>query len=155
MNRAGVPPNIVAFTGGDLLCQPDFYVRSAELIKERNERVWILVETNGYGLTPDNLDRYQQAGIDSFWLDIKAFDDDDVHRRLTGVSNRRILKLPAELKDRGFVLEVSSLFIPRWVETSQIANIARTIASVDADIPFTILAFFPEYKNARRPGTGI
>ena len=54
--------------------------------------------------------------------------------------------MPAELKDRGFVLEVSSLFIPRWVETSQIASIARTIASVDADIPFTILAFFPEYR---------
>ena len=141
----GPARNIVAFTGGDLLCQPDFYVRSAELIKERNERIWILMETNGYGLTPANLDRYQQAGIDSFWLDIKAFDD-EVHRRLTGVSNNRILKLPAELKDRGFVLEVSSLFIPRWVETSQIASIARTIASVDADIPFTILAFFPEYR---------
>jgi len=48
-----------------------------------------------------NLDRYQQAGIDSFWLDIKAFDDEVVHRRLTGVSYNRILKLPAELKARG------------------------------------------------------
>jgi len=48
----GPARNIVAFTGGDLLCLPDFYVRSAELIKEQNERVWILMETNGYGLTP-------------------------------------------------------------------------------------------------------
>ncbi len=141
----GPARNIVSFTGGDLLCQPDFYVRAAEKIKERNSRIWILMETNGYGLTSANLDMYQQAGIDSFWLDIKAFDD-RVHRRLTGVSNTRILKLPAELRDRGFTLEISSLFIPGWVETDQIAQIAHLVASVDEGIPLTILAFFPEYR---------
>ncbi len=141
----GPARNIVSFTGGDLLCLPDFYVRTAEKIKELNSRIWILMETNGYGLTPANLDVYQQAGVDSFWLDIKAFDD-KVHRRLTGVSNSRILKLPAEIRERGFTLEIASLFIPGWVETDQIAQIARIIAAADDSIPFTILAFFPEYR---------
>jgi len=141
----GPARNIVAFTGGDLACQPDFYVKSAKLIKGLNERVWVLFETNGYGLTPANLDLFKESEIDSFWLDIKAFDE-ETHRKLTGVSNARILKLPAELKERGFVLEVLSLYIPGWVETPQIARIAAELASVDAEIPFTILAFFPEHK---------
>jgi pyruvate formate lyase activating enzyme len=141
----GPARNIIAFTGGDLACQPDFYAKSAALIKELNENVWVLLETNGYGLTPNTLDLFLQAGMDSFWLDIKAYDE-EVHRRLTGVSNSRILTLPKELKERGFVFEVLSLYIPGWVETDQIGKIAMELASVDAEIPFTILAFFPEYK---------
>jgi pyruvate-formate lyase-activating enzyme len=42
---------------------------------------------------------FEHAGIDSFWLDIKAYND-EVHRRLTGVSNARILKLPEAFKER-------------------------------------------------------
>jgi pyruvate-formate lyase-activating enzyme len=38
------------------------------------------------------------------------------------------------------------LYIPGWVELDQIAKIAELIADVDKSIPFTILAFFPEYK---------
>ena len=141
----GPARNIVAFTGGDLTCRSEFYARSAELIKELNEPVWVLLETNGYGLTPYTLDSFQKAGIDSFWLDIKAYDD-DVHRRLTGVSNARILELPEELKERGFVFEVLSLCIPGWIEADQIGNIAVKLAAVDVEVPFTILAFFPEYR---------
>jgi pyruvate formate lyase activating enzyme len=141
----GPARNIVAFTGGDLTCQPEFYAKSAELIKELEETVWVLIETNGYGLTPHTLDLFQQAGVDSFWLDIKAYDD-TVHRRLTGVSNAHILTLPGELKERGFVFEVLALCIPGWVEANQIGTIAEELASVDTAIPFTILAFFPEYK---------
>ena len=47
---------------------------------------------------------------------------------------------------RGFVLEVLSLFIPGLVEADDLKNIARVLVAVDRNIPFTILAFFPEYK---------
>jgi len=50
-------------------------VKSAELIKGLNENMWVLLETNGYGLTPNTLDSFLQAGIDSFWFDIKAYED--------------------------------------------------------------------------------
>lgn len=150
----GPARNIVAFTGGDLTCQPEFYARSTELIKELNEPVWVLLETNGYGLTPHTLDLFQKAGIDSFWLDIKAYDE-EVHRRLTGVSNARILKLPEELNERGFVFEVLSLCIPGWVDANQIGDIAAELAAVDAEIPFTILAFFPEYKMRDVPAPAL
>ncbi|RLA86686.1 MAG: radical SAM protein [Deltaproteobacteria bacterium] len=141
----GPARNIIAFTGGDLMCQPDFYLRSTEGIKALGKGLWVLLETNGYGLTPRNLDLYREAGVDAFWLDIKAYDP-EVHKRLTGVENRWILRLPEEIRARGFTLEVLTLYIPGWVEVDQIERIARLLSAVDPSIPFTILAFFPQYK---------
>jgi pyruvate-formate lyase-activating enzyme len=143
----GPARNVVAFTGGDLTCCPEFYVQCARLIKEQTD-LWVLIETNGYGLTPQNLDVLKEAGVDSFWLDMKAFDGTD-HKWLTGCFNRNILKLPEEIIKRGFVLEVLSLYIPNLVETPQLKKIAQLIFDVDPEIPFTILAFFPEYQMKR------
>lgn len=136
--------NVVAFTGGDLTCRPDFCAECAELIKAQTD-LWLLIETNGYGLTPRNLDYLKTSGVDAFWLDIKAYEAEK-HRWLTGCSGDRILKLPQEIIKRGFVLEVLSLFIPGLVEADELEKIARSLADVDSGIPFTILAFFPEYK---------
>ena len=90
----------------------------------------------------------KEAGVDSFWLDIKAYDGTD-HKWLTGCFNRNILKLPEEIVKRGFVLEVLSLYIPNLVETPQLKKIAQLIFDVDPEISFTILAFFPEYQMKR------
>ena len=141
----GPARNIIAFTGGDLACQPEFYIEVTKRIKALGEGLLVLFETNGYGLTPENLDLLARVGLDAFWLDIKAYER-EVHQKLTGVSNDWVLKLPAEMLKRGFVLEVLSLYIPGWVETDQIRRIAELLAGVDQEIPFTILAFFPEYR---------
>ncbi len=143
--------NIVGFTGGDLTCQPQFYARCSELIKAHT-RLWVLIETNGYGLTPNHLDLLQSAGVDAYWLDIKAFRE-DVHHWLTGCTNEWILKLPEEMKKRDFTVEVLSLYIPEAVETDQLEAIGAHLARIDREIPFTILAFFPEYqmKKYRSP----
>ena len=53
---------------------------------------------------------------------------------------------PLDILKRGFVLEVLTLYIPAWVETDQIEKIAALLAAVDKNIPFTILAFFPEHE---------
>jgi pyruvate-formate lyase-activating enzyme len=111
----------------------------------------VLIETNGYGLTPQNLDILKGAGVDSFWLDMKAYDGTD-HKWLTGCFNRNILKLPEEIVKRGFVLEVLSLYIPNLVETPQLKKIAQLLFDVNPEIPFTILAFFPEYQMKRYKG---
>jgi len=150
----GPARNIVAFTGGDLTCCPDFYGECARLIKQ-NTKLWVMIETNGYGLTPDNMDYLQEAGVDAFWLDIKA-NDPQKHKWLTGCPNDRILNLPQEMIKRGFVLEVLSLYIPGLVETDDLEKIAGLLAKVDTGIPFTILAFFPEYrmKDYPKPSVG-
>ena len=146
----GPARNIVAFTGGDATCCPEYYSECARQIKSKTD-LWVLIETNGYGLTSQNLNVYQESGVDAFWLDIKAFDE-DTHRWLTGCSNDRILQLPDQIVANGFVLEVLSLYIPEIVETDQLAQIASLLAVIDQDIPFTILAFFPEHRmNHFRP----
>jgi pyruvate-formate lyase-activating enzyme len=149
----GPARNVVAFTGGDLTCCPEFYEDCTLLIKAQTN-LWVLIETNGYGLTPQNLDRLQAAGVDAFWLDIKAHDAEK-HKWLTGCSNAHILRLPEEILKRGFTLEVLSLYIPNLVESDELERIARVLSEVDPAIPFTILAFFPEHqmKDFRRPDT--
>ncbi len=153
MSPQGFGParNIAAFTGGDLTCRPEFYARCARGIKESTD-LWVLIETNGYGLTSQNLDILKDAGVDAFWLDIKAFDPAR-HKWLTGCDNRQILSLPNEMVSRGFVLEVLSLYIPGVVEAGELGQIAGLLAKTDPRVPFTILAFFPEYlmKDTRRP----
>ncbi len=141
----GPARNIISFTGGDLACQPEFYALAAKEIKNLKKDLWILFETNGYGLSSKNLESFRESGIDSFWLDIKAYDE-EIHKRLTGAPNKWILKLPDAIIENDFVLEVLTLYIPGWVEKDQIENIAKVLVKVDARIPFTILAFFQEYK---------
>ncbi len=141
----GPARNIVAFTGGDIACIAEFYAQAAEKIKKECSDIWVLLETNGYGLTPRNLEILASGGVDSFWLDIKAYDE-EVYRKLCGTTNKWILEAPKLIVDMGFTLEALTLYIPGWVELDQIAKIAKLIADVDKSIPFTILAFFPEYK---------
>jgi pyruvate-formate lyase-activating enzyme len=150
----GPARNIVAFTGGDLACRADFYAQATKRIKGAcREEMWILLETNGYGLTPKNLDTLASAGLDSFWLDIKAYDT-ETYRKLCGTTNENVLEAPARIRDRGFVLEVLSLYIPGWVETNQLTRVAELIKELDPNIPFTLLAFFPEYElSGVRPPT--
>ncbi len=143
----GPARNIVAFTGGDLTCCPEFYQECTRLIKAETD-LWVMIETNGYGLTPKNLDLLKEAGVDSFWLDMKAYDEGN-HKWLTGCFNRHLLRVPEEILKRGFVLEVVSLYIPNLVETPDLRKIAKMLVELDPDIPFTILAFIPEYQMKR------
>ncbi len=148
----GPARNIVSFTGGDLYCQPDFYVRSFKLIKKEVPDIWIHIETNGYGLTPKNLEALYEAGLDSIWLDMKAYSR-DTYYVLCGTTNEWVLKLPELIVDVDIVLEVVLLYIPGMVELKEIEGFAELLANVRKDIPVMLLAFFPEYRlrNAREP----
>lgn len=147
LSPQGIGParNIMAFTGGDLTCHADFYCQASEEIKAKTRNMWVLLESNGYGLTPQNLDRMKASGVDSFWLDIKAYDD-EIYKKLCGTTNDWVLESPGSIIERGFVLEVLTLFIPGWVEDDQIKKIAQMISGLDPEIPFTILAFFPAFR---------
>ena len=150
----GPARNILAFTGGDLTCNPQYYALAAERIKEvTEEKLWVLVETNGYALTKKNLLILQEGGVDSFWLDIKAYDEDS-YRKLCGTSNSTVLESLSLMVDLDFTVEVLTLFIPGIVESSQHRQIAKLITDIDSSIPTTLLAFFPSYKlKEKRPPT--
>jgi len=149
----GPARNIIAFTGGDLFCHPEFYSQVVEKTKEIcGSRLWFLGETNGYALTAQNLEELQ-GRIDGFWLDIKAFNS-NTYRQLCGTNNTTVLESPSIIKDHGFTLEVLTLFIPGLVETDEHRKIAGLIAEIDPTIPTTLLAFFPAHKMlTTRPPT--
>ena len=149
----GPARNILAFTGGDLTCNPDYYAKSAEKIKEETDgKIRVLVESNGYALTKKNLKILKEGGVDSYWLDIKAYDN-KVYKKLCGTSNVTVLKSLELIVDFDFTVEVLTLFIPGFVETDQHKQIAQLIANIDEEIPITLLAFFPSYKliDNRKP----
>jgi len=148
----GPARNIISFTGGDLYCQPAFYIKTFKLIKREAPDLWILIETNGYGLTRKNLELFYEAGLDSIWLDLKAYSE-DIYRYLCGTTNRWILEIPYIAKELGIVLEIVLLYIPTLVELDEIEKFAEYLSSIDRGLPVMLLAFFPEYKllNLRTP----
>ncbi|MHA1926926.1 MAG: radical SAM protein [Candidatus Thorarchaeota archaeon] len=107
--------------------------------------LWILLETNGYGLTPKNLEAFAEGGIDAYWLDIKAYSE-EVYRKLCGTTNAHILSSVEEIVNHGFTLEILTLYIPGIVETDEHMKLASLVAEVDPKIPMTLLAFFPCFK---------
>ncbi|UCG71157.1 MAG: radical SAM protein [Thermoplasmata archaeon] len=149
----GPARNIVAFTGGDLTCNPEYYAQATTKIKEMTDgKLWVLIETNGYALTKKNLKILRDGGVDSYWLDIKAYDEAS-YRKLCGTSNSTVLKCLPLMVDLNFTVEVLILHIPGIVETNQHRQIAQLIVDVDSAIPTTLLAFFPSYelKDHRAP----
>ncbi|MFW9994573.1 MAG: radical SAM protein [Candidatus Odinarchaeota archaeon] len=148
----GPARNIAAFTGGDITCVPEYYAEAAMKIKEISDsNLWVLVETNGYGLTDHNLDVLKEGGVDAFWLDIKAYSE-ETYQHLTGCSNQTVLNSVEKILERDFILEILTLYIPGFVETNQHQQIAEFISSFDNEIPTTLLAFFPAYQLAHTRG---
>ena len=137
---------IVSFTGGDMHCYYEFYVECFKSIKrELGDELWIHIETNDYGLVPQVLDELVHSGLDSVWLDMKAYSK-EIYRKLCGTDNEHILELPIRIIEEGLVLEVVLLYIPEFVELNEINKFGELLASVDKDVPVMLLAFFPEYK---------
>jgi pyruvate formate lyase activating enzyme len=91
-------------------------------------------------------------------FDLKAFDE-ELHRALTGVSNRRTLenfaRAAARARERPQppLVVASTLLVPGYVEADQVAKIARFIASLDPATPYALLAFAPNFRMGDLPCT--
>ena len=145
----GPARNIISFTGGDLYCRVEFYEKLFMRLKEEVPRLWVKIETNGYGLTEENLKKYAEAGLDSIWLDLKAYRE-DVYKWLTGTTNKWVLKVPELALKYDIVLEIVLLYIPGIVEIDQIRKFGEYIANIDPEIPTMLIAYFPQYKLRNR-----
>lgn len=77
----------VTISGGEPLAQPQFTLALLEAC--RGQGIHTVLDTTGFGRRENLLAAARAA--DLVLYDLKAFDD-DLHRRLTGVSNRTVLE---------------------------------------------------------------
>jgi len=51
------------------------------------------------------------------------------------------------------ILTASTLLVPGYVDAEEVRNLASLIAEVDSGIPYTLLAFYPQYAMTDLPTT--
>jgi pyruvate formate lyase activating enzyme len=84
-------------------------------------------------------------------FDLKAWNE-TLHIALTGATNRRTLENFEQLakwiplRPEPPLLIASTLMVPGYIDAQEVGRIAELIESLDPEIPYTLLAFHPEYK---------
>ena len=150
--------------GGSPEPQLPFAVNASRKLLEskRGERVVrICYEWNGDG-NPVLVKRAAQQVLQSggnIKFDLKAFDP-LLHVALTGRSNERPL-LNFEAVYEGFwqrrrelpMLTATTLLVPHYVDHLEVGRLAEFIASLDDEIPYSLLVFHPEFRMLDLPVT--
>jgi len=152
----------ICFFGGDPTPQIAHALEAARLAREQNpgRTLRICWETNG-STSRSFLEQMAEASLESggcIKMDLKAWDD-SLHRALCHASNRRTLRNFERLakmvprRPDPPLLVASTLLVPGYVDPEQIAKIAAFIASLDKDIPYSLLGFYPTFQMNDLPVT--
>jgi pyruvate formate lyase activating enzyme len=154
----------ICFFGGDPTPQLPHALAAARLALERKRGhiLRICWETNGT-MHPGLLDRVVELALRSggcIKFDLKAWHD-PVHKALTGSSNQRTLenfkRVAARVDERPEVplLVASTLLVPGYVDVGEVGPLARFIAKLNRDIPYSLLAFHPGFLMEDLPRTSF
>ncbi len=161
-----VRPNTscICYFGGDPTPQLPHALAAARLAlakaQKTGRKLRICWETNGAmqepWLKPLAESSLENGGVIKF--DLKAFSE-EIHLALTGVSNAQTLQnfalLARRLGERPEVplLCASTLLAPGYVDLEEIHGLARFIAALNPDIPYSLLAFYPQFVLTDLPTT--
>ncbi len=103
--------------------------------------------------TPEALD-YLAPHLDAYKIDLKSMRDKTY--RAMGAVLHNILDAIAEVHRRGLWLEVVTLIIPGFNDsTEELWDAARFLAGVSPDIPWHVTAFHPDYRMRTPPRTTV
>jgi len=152
----------ICYFGGDPSPQLPFsLVASRKALAEKKDRILrICWETNG-SMHPNLLDEMIALALDTggcIKFDLKAWDG-SLHKALTGMTNQRTLenfkRAGEKFKQRPVppLLIASTLLVPGYIDEEEVRSIARFIASVDPDIPYSLLGFYPHFYMSDLPLT--
>jgi pyruvate formate lyase activating enzyme len=152
----------ICYFGGDPSPQLPFSLKASRLaIDSDPDRILrICWETNG-SMASYLMDQMMDMALESggcVKFDLKAHDE-NLHRALTGVTNRRTLdnfNRAAERFDWRPIpppLIASTLLVPGYIDAQEIRAIADLIATANPDIPYSLLAFHPQYHMSDLPLT--
>ncbi len=152
----------ICYFGGDPTPQLPFALRASRLSLERNKGriLRICWETNGSmhrGLLDEMITLSLESG-GCIKFDLKAWDE-NLHIALTGVTGKRtkenFVRAEESLGNRPSppLLVANTLLVPGYIDDEEIRLIARFIASIDPDIPYSMLAFYPHFFMSDIPLT--
>ena len=152
----------ICYFGGDPTPQLPFALGVSRLSLERNKGKILRIcwETNG-SMHGGLLDEMITLSFDSggcIKFDIKAWDE-NLHIALTGVTGKRtkenFARAGEHLRNRPSppLLIANTLLVPGYVDEEEIRLIARFIASIDPEIPYSMLAFSPHFFMSDMPLT--
>ena len=152
----------ICYFGGDPSSQLPFSLKVSTLARQRyaHRPLRICWETNG-SMNPRLLTRMIDVALESggcIKFDLKAFDE-ALHIALTGITNKQTLanfkQVAAAIKQRSEppLLLASTLLVPGYIDEKEVEQIAGMIASLDSDIPYSLLAFHPQFYMADMPLT--
>lgn len=154
----------ICFFGGDPGPQAPHALEASHVALEsrRGRILRICWETNG-SEDPGILDEMvalslQTGGCVKF--DLKAYTE-HLHKALCGVDNQRTLsnfrRAARRIKERPEppLVIASTLLVPGYVNVSEVAQIAQLIADTDPSIPYSLLAFHPNFMMGDLPPTSL
>ncbi len=150
----------VCYFGGDPASQMAHALATSHLLAKRG--VVICWETNGTA-HPRLMDRALDLSLSTggcVKFDLKAHDD-NLHRALTGASNRYTLenfaRAAARFDERPTPPPVvaSTLLVPGYVDAEEVSRIARFIADLNPAIPYALLGFAPHFLFPDLPRTSV
>ena len=152
----------ICYFGGDPTPQLPFTLKASKLASDssQGEILRICWETNG-SMNPKLLDQMMKLAVSSggcVKFDLKAWDD-NLHTALTGITNQRTFEnfaLAAQSIPRRPlppVLVANTLLVPGYIDELEVKAIARFIAALDPSIPYSLLAFHPQFYMSDLPLT--
>ena len=145
----------ICYFGGDPSPQLPFLLRASRMARENNEGriLRICWETNG-AMSKRLLREMTDSALESggcIKIDLKAWNE-ILHMALTGVTNRRTLTNFEWLAQRASsrpeppLLIASNLMVPGYIDAREVSLIAGFIASLNPEIPYSLLGFHPDYR---------
>jgi pyruvate formate lyase activating enzyme len=152
----------ICYFGGDPGPQILHALKASKLAVKRNPGriLRICWETNG-AIGQPYLDMMAEVSLQSggcIKFDLKAWDE-GIHRALCGITNKKTLdnfktlsKLVSKRTDPPFLI-ASTLLVPGYVDEQEVDAMARYITSLNPDIPYSLLAFYPRFYLNDLPTT--
>lgn len=160
--KADALTNCICFFGGDPSTQLPHALAAAHMALKGRKRgpLRICWETNG-NIPPKLLRQVAELSLKSggcVKFDLKAWSP-ALHYALTGISNEATLenaRFMAELaKERPEppLFVASTLLLPGYVDEEEVGAIASFLARLNPEIPYSLLAFHPQFEMADLPIT--
>lgn len=144
----------ICYFGGDPTPQLPLALKASRLACEqkKNRILRICWETNGSMNTAllDEMIEISMSTGGSIKFDLKAWDE-NLHSALTGITNERtkdnFIYAGEHMKTRTVPppLLANTLLVPGYIDEEEIRNIAKFIAAINTDIPYSMLAYYPHF----------